>query len=339
MMYRPRPADEQARTVFDYALHARLNTLCEHDTLLLVCNSENTRTSVQPLLDDFPQIHITHAVVNPQPRITQADTPTRCKWYMPNQWQQMNMSDRWARILFALRAARQMQIDCLVMPAHDAVYTRAALDAGLQRAGDRPFSLTTAHTHSVMSDNNIIVDIIDLHNAVFDREPLVRVCENGGQGFWGKLGVIPATLCAALANAVDTHTWEDDLEIDRVLMEMSSPALCIPIHNPTDYRLCPPIFDRDGVRRVVERHLHYSLKIPGEHRSALHAAPSAESMQRAKSDPRYARLLAEADALITECETEMRARVARYGVSWVDWGAYRYVAAPRNPQVEVWKRR
>jgi hypothetical protein len=33
----------------------------------------------------------------------------------------------------------------------------------------------------------------------------------------------------------------------------------------------------------------------------------------------------------------MRARVKRYGCSWVDWGAYRYVARPRDPAVEVWK--
>lgn len=338
MMYRPRPTDDRARLLFDYTLRARLHNLSEADTLLLICDSDTTRDSLAQILADFLHLSVQTVIVIPQLRPPQSDTPVRCQWESPNRWQQMDMSDRWTRILAALRAAVIMQPDLLVMPAHDAVYTRATLQAAMERAIDRPFSLTTRHTHSLVPAVNIPTDVIDLHNAAFDREPLVRICEDGGQGFWGNMGAIPGKLCEALLSTVDSNTWEDDLEIDRVLTEMGSPALCIPIDDPADYRLCPPIFDRAGVRRVIERHLHYSLKIPGEHRSALHAAPSAESVQRAHADPRYARLLAEADAIIADCEAEMRARVARYGVSWVDWGNYRYVAVPRNPQVEVWKR-
>ncbi|MDX2138093.1 MAG: hypothetical protein SF123_08350 [Chloroflexota bacterium] len=337
LMYRPRPTDERARAVFDYAFRARLATLSDRDTLLLICDSDATRASLQPPLADFPRLTIQSVIVNPQPCAPQADTPNRCEWEAPQSWQQMDMSDRWVRILAALRAAIATQPDLLVMPAHDAVYTRAIMEAAMERTGDRPFSLTTRHTHSLVAAANILTDVIDLHNAAFDRKPLARIGENGGQGFWGKLGAIPGGLCAAVLNAVDTHAWEDDLEIDRVLTEIGSPALCIPIEDAAGYRLCPPIFDHESVRRVIERHLHYSLKIPGERRSALHAAPSEESWQRAQRDPRYARLLTEADAMISDCEAAMRAHVARFGMSWVDWGGYRYAAAPRNPQVEVWK--
>lgn len=332
-MYKPRPSVGREQAVFDYALRARLNALRDDDTLLLICNSADTLANLQPILRDFPHLQTLSEIVNPQPRTNQTDTPYAYTWETPQQWQQMQMSDRWTRIDTALRVASGQRDGCLLMPALDAVYSREML---AQLVAQAPASAISAQVQRAVPNVEIPQHIIDLHNAAFDREALANVCA-GGQGFWGKLGVIPFSLCEAVRAHADHDAWEDDLEIDRVLTELGSPATCISVDDPTLYHLTPPVFDRLAVQRIIERHLHYSLKIPGKS-SALHSPPSAASRLRAQQNADYARALTQANALIAACDAAMRQKVAQYGASWVDWGGYRYVARVADPAVEVWQR-
>ena len=332
-MYTPRPQGGREQVMFDYALRARLNALREGDTLLLLCDSAVTVDSLAPILRDFPHLTTLTHLVNPQPRALQTDTPYACAWDTPQAWRQMAMSDRWTRIDAALDIASTRQDGYLLMPALDAVYSRPMLEALMARA---PSSAYSAQVQRVVPQLDLPQDVIDLHNAAFAREALVSACADGGQGFWGKLGMLPFEVCEAVRLAVHHDAWEDDLEIDRVLGDLSNPATCIPIDDPALYHLAPPVFDRAAVRRIIERHLHYSLKIPG-HSSALYGPPSVASQRRAAHEAAYARLLAEADALIAECDADMRQRLARFGASWVDWGGYRYVARVGIPWVEVWQ--
>jgi hypothetical protein len=332
-IYKPRPLSKREAAVFDYTLRARLNALRDDDTLLLLCDSAVALASLQPILADFPRLHTLSEIVNPQPRPIQNDTPYACQWETPQQWQQMTMSDRWARIDAALRVASARRDGCLLMPALDAVYSRDLLMQLIVRA---PASAISAQVQRAVPNVDTPQHIIDLHNAAFDRDALADIC-TGGQGFWGKLGVIPFRLCEALRTNADHDTWEDDLEMDRVLTELGSPATCIPVDDPALYHLAPPVFDRPAVQRIIERHLHYSLKIPGKS-SALHSPPSSASRLRAQHDAKYALALALADALIAACDAAMRQRVAQYGASWVDWGGYRYVTRVGDPAVEVWQR-
>jgi len=345
-LFRARPTSRRERTVFDHNLRARLSSLNERDSALFICDSEATCASLRPVTKGFHLAGVHFAVVNPASRSQQHATPYHCAWDAPETWQQMAMSDRWARILYALEIAeRQPPGGYLVMPAQDAVYNRRALDrlVEVSHTVSGAVCAVSPHTHlahTPLPDANARQrEIADLHNAAFDRAGLEHVCETEGQGYWGKMGIIPFEICGPLRSHVETHTWEDDLEIDRVLTELDCSARCIDITNPALYRLTPPIFDRSGVRAALERHLHYSLKIPGEKQSALQSPPSVSSRSRAECDPAYAHVLAEANRMIDACETEMRNRVEHYGMSWVDWGAYRYVARPGDTVVEVWKQR
>ncbi|MCA9909735.1 MAG: hypothetical protein KC519_13855 [Anaerolineae bacterium] len=345
-IYRPRPTSRREREVFDHNLRARLGSLSTRDSALFICDSDATCASLLPITNEFQLADIHSAIVNPEPHSQQQNTPSRCAWDAPETWQQMTMSDRWARILYALEAAQQrLPGGYLVMPAQDAVYNRLLLErlVEVSRADPGGVCAVSPHTrlvHTPPADADAQQRAIaDLHNAAFDRSALENICAEGGQGYWGKMGIIPFEVCGALRSHVETHTWEDDLEIDSVLTELGHPARCIAIDDAALYRLTPPIFDRAAVRTTIARHLHYSLKIPGEKRSALQTSPSAGSLLRAQQDPAYARALTEANQMIESCEADMRARVADCGVSWVDWGAYRYVARPRDPAVEVWKQR
>ncbi|MCC6615065.1 MAG: hypothetical protein IT320_16430 [Anaerolineae bacterium] len=345
-IYRERPTSPRERALFDHNLRARLGSLSQRDGVVFICDSQATCASLEPIAQGFDLADVRYAIVNPEPSAQQRDTPFRYGWDTPASWQQMAPSDRWARILYALEVAAQQPPDgYLVMPALDAVYNRQLLERLVAASRDehrvaRAVSPHTRLVHTPLPDASPQQsEIADLHNAAFDRAALEHICQTGGQGYWGKLGIIPFELCAPLHSHVETHTWEDDLEIDRVLTELGHPARCIPIDDPALYRLTPPVFDRVAVRATIERHLHYSLKIPGEKPSALHSPPSAASRERAAHDPAYARLLAEANSLIDVCDADMQHRVADYGASWVDWGAYRYVARPGDPAVEVWKQR
>jgi hypothetical protein len=350
-MYKPRPpeTDVRARKLFDVNLAARLGCLHEGDTALFICDSKVTFTSIAPLLERHARLQIEHVIANPQPRSTQTDMPLRCGWEMPDAWRQMEMSDRWARILVALRRAAAMGGDgYLIMPAHEAVY-RSGLFARLialaqakqSQTGKRYAVSPIDHMHYFLGEGSREAEAsrYNVFTAAFDREMLDHVCE-GGQGFWGKLGIVPLAVCGDLARAIDTDAWEDDLEIDGTLHELGHGTACLKVPRSL-YQLqygIPFFQTTDHVRATILRHLHYSLKIPGERPSALQSPPSQRSLYRARTDAGYARALEAADALIAECDAEMRGRVAQYGCSWVDWGAYRYVARPRDPAVEVWKR-
>ncbi|MCA9904601.1 MAG: hypothetical protein KC547_12170 [Anaerolineae bacterium] len=342
-MHQKRSVAKRERAIFDDNLRARLGALTAQDSVLFICNSDTTRDSLQPLAADFPQLTIQYVVTNPEPNPQPRQIPFDCQWEMPAAWQQMTMSDRWARILCALdTAAKQASSGYLVMPAQDAAYSRELLlrliDTSQAEAVPCAISPRTRLAQASQPGTSAAqIEIADLHNAAFDRAALEAICETGGQGFWGKLGLIPFVLCKPLLAQVETHTWEDDLEIDRVLADLGCVARCVEIDDPALFRLVPPVFDRAQVHAIIERHLHYSLKIPGEKQSALWSAPSSRSQLRAQSEPTYALRLAEAENMIADCERDMHARVARYGASWVDWGGYRYVARPRDPVVEVWK--
>ncbi len=344
-MYQTRPTTERERAIFDGNLRARLGALAAQDSVLFICNSAATRDSLQPLVADFSHLTIQYAIANPEPQPQPSQTPFDCQWETPATWQQMAVSDRWARILCALDAAiKQPASGYLVMPAQDAVYKRELLlrlvAASQTQAIPCAISPHIQLVQIVQPGMSAAQrEIVDLHNAAFDRVALEMICETGGQGFWGKMGLIPFALCKPLLSQVETHTWEDDLEIDRVLAELGCAARCVEIDDAALFHLAPPVFDRAQVRAIIERHLHYSLKIPGEKQSALWSAPGSRSRLRAPRDPAYAHCLAEAEHMIAACERSMRARVACCGASWVDWGGYRYVARPGDPVVEVWKQR
>jgi hypothetical protein len=99
------------------------------------------------------------------------------------------------------------------------------------------------------------------------------------------------------------------------------------------------VFSREDAKTVIMRTLHYSLNIPGQGASKLNFPLGALGRLRRRVSPSFARWNAEAEALIAECVAEIAPRLARYGASWVDWGAYRYVARVGDPAVEVWRRR
>lgn len=350
-MYKPRPAqhDAHGRKLFDVNLSTRLGCHRAGDTAIFICDSNDTFTSLVPILERRPFMQIEHVIVNPQLRAMQADTPALCAWDSPNGWRQMDMSDRWARILVALRRAAEMPGDgYLVMPAHEVVYRRGLFDRLFSLAEGNRSATGKWHAVSPIEHMHYLrgeasrepeTSLFNVFTAAFDREMLDGVCE-GGQGFWGKMGIIPFAVCGDLAQVVATSAWEDDLEIDRVLHELGHGTACVKVPRSLYHlQYGAAFFQNPGsVRETILRHLHYSLKIPGDKPSALQSAPSQRSIYRARKDEGYARALEAADALIAECDAEMRARVALYGCSWVDWGAYRYVARPRDPEVEVWKR-
>jgi hypothetical protein len=347
-MYRPRPLetlDPRARVVFDHALTARLHALDSRDTLLIIADSAATLDSLQPLLAPFAdQFPIQHMITNPQPIPDTSDLPAALGWENPDHWQRMNLTDRWARILAALDAAAPLDHSgWLVMPAHDAIYT-AELLSKLIRFSEHharnglPAAVSpyTYFQHSVIPGVDIPQDVIDLVNLAFGRDSLFRwkMRLDRVQGFWGKMGLIPFGMCAPLRNAVDTDVWEDDLQIDSKLRRLGYGVHALWESVPALYRQALPVFDRDGVRRVITRTLHYSLNIPGADVSTL-TRPLDVFGQLQKISPRFRRLNREIEAMIAECHAEIRQRLDHYGCSWVDWGAYRYVMRVGDPAVQV----
>jgi hypothetical protein len=134
--------------------------------------------------------------------------------------------------------------------------------------------------------------------------------------------------------------WEDDLEIDRAIREAGYAVRATWIDNPTQYRQALPVFDRDGLRKVIERTLHYSLNIPatppGSTSLLYRPLDPLGRLHRAIS-PRFNRAVTLSEQLVAECSAEIAARLGRYGASWVDWGVYRYVVRVGDPLVQVWK--
>jgi hypothetical protein len=336
-MYRPRPTDLRRRRVFDFALDSRLRELNASDgaACLLLCDSAATAASFAHLPAAYPRLPLYAALINPLPDFSGGDMPSRCGWAHPEGWRRYALTDRWARILFAFDVCADLPDGWLIMPAHDAVWGAGLLDALMtlsrqnahngQLAAVSPY---TPHHHSPVPGADIPTEMIDALNAAFARDPDLRGRIESGrhQAFWGKMGMLPFGMIAGVRGAVKTFVWEDDLEIDRAIRALDFGVRCLWVDDPALYRQALPVFDRADLRAVLLRTLHYSLPIPG-------AYPGAHSALNLPSDGASPL----ADALIAECNAEIAARIAQCGASWVDWGAYRYVAQIGDPAVQVWK--
>ncbi|MCC6805703.1 MAG: hypothetical protein IT319_22670 [Anaerolineae bacterium] len=348
-MYKPRPAEPRARRVFDYALVSRLNELSQHQpaAVVLICDSEATAASFADLPAAYPHLRFAAVAANPElVADTRSDTPARCGWDDPDGWHRYNLTDRWARILCALEIARQIPAPgWLIMPAHDAVWGRGLLrllmgisEGGAQNGLPAAVSPYTPYQHSAVPGADIPHEIIAALNAAFGRDSGLRWRLRSGnyQAFWGKTGLLPFGMSDTVLRSADKASWEDDLEIDRVLHDAGFGARCRWVGNPSLYRQALPVFDRAGLRAVIDRTLHYSLPIPGD-TSLLTRPLDALGKLRRLLDPGFARALALSEAITAECQAEIAGRLARYGMSWVDWGAYRYVAQVGDPHVQVWR--
>lgn len=353
-MYKPRPAEPRARRIFDFTLASRLSELShyENSAVLLICDSAATVVSFADLPAAYPQLLFFAALVNPLPLAPTlndiyADTPARCDWEQPDQWQRFALTDRWARITFALEVASQLQPPGnLIMPAHDAVWGQGLLatleqlsETYAQNGLPAATSAYTPYHHSAVPGVDIPQEIIDALNAAFARESslLDRIEHGEYQAFWGKMGMIPFGMCAEILRRAHTFIWEDDLEIERVIREASYAVRCLYADDPRLYRQALPVFDLAGLRAVIDRTLHYSLSIPGD-TSTLTRPLDEEAQVRRQHDPGFARGLALSEAITVECKAEIAQRLERYRASWVEWGAYRYVARVGDPVVQVWKK-
>ncbi len=347
-MYRPRPEEPRARAVFDYALNGRLNALDSRDALLIIANSPETLDSLQPCLAPFAnQFPIHSTISNPIIQPDSSDLPTQLEWDPPERWRRYNLTDRWCRILTAMDVAVKMDgFGWLVMPAHDAVYNSELLSKLIRFSETNPqhglsaaVSPYTYYQHSAIHGLDIPEDVIDMVNIAFGRDSLFRwkIRFDKVQGFWGKMGMIPFGMCEPLRKIVDTDVWEDDLQIDTKLRRLGYGVHALWESDPNLYRQVLPVFDREGVRRVIERTLHYSLNIPGANigESTLNI-PLDVFGQLQKISARFRHLNHEVEMMIDSCNREIQARLQRYGCSWVDWGAYRYVMRVGDPAVQVW---
>jgi hypothetical protein len=149
------------------------------------------------------------------------------------------------------------------------------------------------------------------------------------------MSMMPFGMCGEILHRVETMVWEDDLEIDRVIREAGFGVGCRLV-NPSIYRQALPVVDRAALRNVLNRTLHYSLNIPGETSLLTRPLDKAGQVHKLLS-PRFSRALQLSEAITAECQAEIQQRLQRYGMSWVDWGAYRYVVRVGDPLVQVWK--
>lgn len=364
-MYKPRPEHGREQIVFDYALRSRLGQLSADDAVLFVCNSQQTIDSLAQFQREFPNLVMVSTVINPMPMQMQlepqrrggcrdktetGDTPNRLGWEQPGQWQQMQTTDRWARVELALRVGGMMEsAGYLVMPAQDAVWGQDLLPH-LTRFSQRyakrglPVAVSpyTYHQHSAMPGTGIPQDIIDLLNTALSRDTLfpLKIRFDRVQAFWGKMNLTPFGMCQAILDNVDKSMWEDDLEIDRVIREQGYGLRCQWINNSQLYRQALPVFDYSGVGKVIERMLHYSLHIPGEPVGGSHLNMPLDWAGKIRKiiSPRFRHYNAQSEALIAECTADIATRLREFGASWLDWGAYRQVVRVGHPAVEVWKR-
>jgi hypothetical protein len=355
-MYKPRPVTPRERRVFDFTLASRLTELSAYDSaaVVFICNSQLTIDSLAHLRAEYPRLTMLATVVNPQPVAADldpyAETPRHCGWPKPERWRRYALTDRWARITFALDIARHMETPgTLIMPAHDAVWGRGLLAKLLRFAeqhakNELPAAVSpySYFHHSPVPGVDIPRDIIDALNAAFARDSWLpwRFRFGTYQAFWGKMGLLPFAMCGEVLRRAETMVWEDDLEIDRVLHEVGYGVRTLWVNNPALYRQALPVFDRPGLRAVIERTLHYSLNIPGKtygDKSLLNQPLDRIARLRQRVSPRFARAVALSEQVIAECNADIAARLERFGLSWVDWGAYRYAVRVGDPLVQVWK--
>ncbi|MBI5670094.1 MAG: hypothetical protein HZC41_19025 [Chloroflexi bacterium] len=354
LMYQPRPVEPREQHVFDFTLASRLAELSHYDAAaVLLCNAPATLDSLAHLPAAYPRLRFVAAVVNPQPLATSdpyAATPFDCGWPTPERWRRYNLTDRWARITFALDVARQLDTPgFLIMPALDAVWGQGLL-ALLTRLSQRhtrnglPAAVSpyTPYQHSAVPGVDIPQPIIDALNAAFARDSWLRWRFRYGryQSFWGKMGLLPFGMCGEILRRAETMVWEDDLELDRVIREAGFAVSCQWVGDPALYRQALPVFDHDSLRAVIERTLHYSLPIPGQfpgEKSLLNQPLDMPARLRTLVSPRFARAVALAEAIIADCNAAIVSRLEQCGASWVDWGAYRYAVRVGDPLVQVWK--
>lgn len=357
MMYRPRPTDPDRRRILDFTLESRLSELSRYgnSAVVFICNDEATVESLAHLSAQFPAVAMAATITNPVPvassqRDPYARTPFACEWPEPERWRRYELTDRWARLIRAFEIVQLIEGDgYLALPAHDAVWGTGLLDPLIRfskqhtRQGmPAAVSPYTPYQHSPVPGVNIPRQIINALNAAFGRDSRLREKLSAGQyqAFWGKMGLIPFAMSSAVLQHADTFVWEDDLEIDRVIREQGYGARALWIGKPALYRQAPPVLNRADLRAVIDRTLHYSLSIPGETYSStsiLRQPLDVEMQLKMQQNPRFARAVALAETLIAECTADITERVERYGASWVDWGAYRYVACVGDPVVQVWK--
>lgn len=357
-MYKPRPPAGRARIVFDYTLHSRLSALSSQDAALFICNDRETAESFSELESQNAHVLMVATITNPSPTVgvqravplLPTHTPHRLDWEAPDSWQQYDMTDRWSRIDSALHIASLLDSPgYLVMPAHDAVWgpdllARLARFSEKYARGGLPATVSayTYHQHSPVPGADIPQEIIDLLNTAFGRDTLFgwKLRTDRVQAFWGKMGMIPFDMCGIIREKVEKNIWEDDLEIDRVIRESGYSVRCMWVRDPALYRQALPVFDREGVRQVIERTLHYSLNIPSQTigESSLNFPLGPLGKIRRLVNPKFAKYNAQAKTIITECNAPIAARLNQYKASWVDWGAYRHVMRVGDPAVEVWKR-
>ncbi|MBL8163636.1 MAG: hypothetical protein JNJ61_16745, partial [Anaerolineae bacterium] len=304
-MYKPRPTVARERLVFDHCLRSRLGQLGADDALLLLCDSAVTLDSLRPLLADFPHLPTLAMIINPHPWSGRTpDTPTLLGWETSDQWRRCQTTDRWARIDAALAVAAALAERSpggyLVMPALDAVWGRGLLprlrqlsERGARNGLPAAVSPYTYHQHAAVPGADIPPDVIHLLNTAFGRDTLFgwKLRLGRVQTFWGKMSLLPIRMCATVRAQVDQSIWEDDREIDRVISEQGYGTRGLWVRDPRLYHQALPVFDRDGVRRVIERTLHYSLHIPGDPigGSALTEPLDALGRLRCIVRPRFAR--------------------------------------------------
>jgi hypothetical protein len=290
-------------------------------------------------------------ITNPSPYSDAAgSTPSILNWEQPARWRRYAKTDRWARIDFALDVvSRLYSPGYLIMPAHDAVWGERLLPWLIRLSqqyarNGQPAAVSpyTYYQHSLVPGADIPQDTIDLLNTAFSRDTLfpLKMRFDRVQAFWGKMGIVPFDVCGPLRERAAQYIWEDDLEIDRALRELGYGVHCAWAWNPEVYRQALPVFDRQDVRRVIERTLHYSLNIPGDKigSSSLNFPLGALGHLRAALSPRFRQYNPQAEQLIAECTSEIMGRLMTYGASWVDWGNYRYVMRVGYAEVEVWRR-
>lgn len=351
-MYRPRPEKPRERIVFDATLRSRLAALGDHDAVVFICDNQATIDSLRDFEAEFPQVKMVAIITNSLPYEGKAgNTPLDLKWDAPNSWERLQTTDRWARIDAALEIGSLMtQAGYLLMPAHDAVWGEKLLpklEAFSQRyatyglpAAVSPY---TYYQHSAVTGADIPKDVIDLMNTAFSRDSWFRwkIQFDNVQAFWGKMSITPFSRCGAIRANTEKTLWEDDLDIDRVIRELGYGVRCMWVDDPNIYRQAPPVFDREGVRKVIERTLHYSLHIPDERigGSSLNMPLDWLGRLREVISPRFRRYNPEAEKVIAECAAEIGMRLENFGASWVDWGAYRYVVRVRDPVVEIWAKK
>lgn len=356
-MYKPRPTGTREQAVFDFTLASRLQELSRYDAaaVVFICNDQPTIDSLAHLPAAYPRLLMLARIVNSQPlphadQDADSETPMRCEWTTPEQWRRYALTDRWARITAALEAGSRMPNDgYLIMPAHDAVWGRGLLKTLIgfsQRHASHgvPAAVSpyTYYQHSTIPDIDIDPAIIDALNAAFARDSLLRFRFLTGryQSYWGKMGMIPFQMCAAILSRVETMIWEDDLEIDNAIRAAGYAVRCIWVDRAGLYRQALPVFDRVGLYAVIERTLHYSLNLPGRYygeKSLLNQPLDPIGRLHWLFSPRFRAAVALADEVTTEATNALTTRIDCYGKSWVDWGQYRYVVRVGDPSVQVWK--